>query len=252
MPKTSSSLTHRPLVLAAHLFMAAAAALLLAGAALADEAAIRKNLPERVPNLPPIDEVIKSPIPGLYEVRIGSSILYADETANHVIEGSLIDARTRTNLTEARLNKLSAVDFDKLPLKDAIVWKNGTGARKLAVFSDPNCGYCKKLEVDLQKLKNVTVYTFLVPMLGPDSAEKSKNIWCAKDQARAWLGWMLEARLPARHMTACETPLERNMAFSRKHRVNGTPALFFADDTRVPGAIEAEEIEKRLSAAHKS
>lgn len=244
MSRTPSSSQHR--------WLALAAALLMAGAAVADEAAIRKNLPERVPNLPPIDEVTKSPIPGLYEVRIGSSILYADETANHVIEGSLIDARSRTNLTEARLNKLSAVDFDKLPFQDAIVWKNGTGARKFAVFSDPNCGYCKKLEVDLQKLKNVTVYTFLVPMLGQDSVDKAKNIWCAKDRPRAWLGWMLEARLPARHMSACDTPLERNIAFSRKHRINGTPALFFADDTRVPGAIEADEIEKRLAAAEKS
>jgi len=91
-------------------------------------------------------------------------------------------------------------------MKDAIVWKNGTGARKLVVFSDPNCGYCKRLEVDLQKLKNVTVYTFLIPVLGPESGEKSKNIWCSKDQAKAWLGWMLEGKLPVRSMGVCETP----------------------------------------------
>lgn len=230
--------------------VAAAAGLLASSLAFADEAAIRKNLPQRVPDLPAIDEVTKTDIPGIYEVRLnGTDLIYTDETANFVFQGSLIDTRTRSNVTEARLNKLTAIEFDKLPLKDAIVWKNGTGARKVAVFSDPNCGYCKRLEVDLQKLKNVTVYTFLIPVLGPDSNEKSKNIWCSKDQAKTWLGWMLEAKQPAKSMGACETPIDRNLALSRKHRVNGTPALVFVDNTRVPGAIGVEEIEKRLNAA---
>jgi len=229
------------------------AGLLAASLAVADEAAIRKNLPERLGNLPPIEEVTKTDIPGLYEVRLGGSeIIYADEQGSFVIEGSLIDTRSHKDLTKARQDKLSAFEFDKLPMKDAIVWKNGTGARKLVVFSDPNCGYCKRLEVDLQKLKNVTVYTFLIPVLGADSSEKSKNIWCAKDQAKAWLGWMLEGKQPVRNMGACETPLDRNLALSRKHRVNGTPALVFPDNTRVPGAIGADEIEKRLVASSKS
>lgn len=220
---------------------------------MADEAAIRKNLPERLGNLPPIEEVTKTEIPGLYEVRLGGSeIIYSDEQGSFVIEGNLIDTRSRKDLTKARQDKLTAFEFDKLPMKDAIVWKNGTGARKLVVFSDPNCGYCKRLEVDLQKLKNVTVYTFLIPVLGPDSGEKSKNIWCSKDQAKAWLGWMLEGKLPVRSMGVCETPLDRNMALSRKHRVNGTPALVFPDNTRVAGAIGADEIEKRLVASSKS
>ena len=236
-----------------HLFRslpALAAGLFAASFALADEAAIRKNLPQRVPNLPPIDEVTKTAIPGVYEVRIGGTeILYADEQGDHVFQGNLIDTRSRSNLTEARINKLTAIDFDKLPLKDAIPWKTGTGARKLAVFADPNCGYCKRLEADLQKLKNVTVYTFLIPVLGADSAEKSKNIWCSKDATKAWLGWMLEGKQPVKSMGNCETPLERNLALSQKHRINGTPALIFSDDTRVPGAIGLEEIEKRLSEA---
>jgi thiol:disulfide interchange protein DsbC len=227
-----------------------AAGLVASTFAFADEAAIRKNLPQRVPNLPPIDEVSKTEIPGVYEVRVGGTeIIYTDEQADHVLQGNLIDTRTRTNLTEARLNKVLAVDFDKLPLKDAIVWKTGTGARKLAVFADPNCGYCKRLEADLQKLKNVTVYTFLVPVLGADSSEKSKNIWCSKDATKAWLGWMLEGKQPAKAMGACDLPLERNLALAQKHRINGTPALVFTDNTRVPGAIGLEEIEKRLGAA---
>ena len=229
--------------------MALAAGLLLAPAAMADEAAIRKNLPERLPTFPPIDEVNKTPIPGIYEVRIGGELLYTDETGNHLIQGTLIDTRTRTNLTEARLNKLNAVDFAQLPLKDAIVWKNGTGARKMAVFADPNCGYCKRFEADLQKVKNVTVYTFLLPVLGGDSPQKSENIWCAKDQAKVWLDWMLENKTPAKNMGACSTPIARNMAFAQKYRINGTPAIIFVDGTRVPGAINAEQIEKQLVAS---
>jgi thiol:disulfide interchange protein DsbC len=228
-----------------------AAGLLLVQAAVADEAAIRKNLPERLPNFPAIDEVSKTPIPGIYEVRLGSEVIYADESGNHIIQGTLIDTRTRTNITEARVNKLSAIDFAQLPLKDAIVWKNGTGARKMAVFADPNCGYCKRFEADLQKVKNVTVYTFLLPVLGGDSPQKSENIWCAKDQAKAWLGWMLENRLPLKNMGACSTPMERNLAFAQKYRINGTPAIIFADGTRIPGAINAEQLEKQLLASAK-
>jgi len=222
---------------------------LFAQAAGADEAAIRKNLVERLPNFPPIDEVTKTPIAGLYEVRLGSELIYTDETGNYLLQGSVIDTRTRTNVTEARLNKINAVDFAQLPLKDAIVWKNGTGARKMAVFADPNCGYCKRFEGDLQKIKNVTVYTFLIPVLGGDSPQKSENIWCAKDPAKAWLSWMLENKPPVRNMGACSTPLERNMAFAQKYRINGTPAIIFADGTRIPGALNAEQIEKQLVAS---
>jgi thiol:disulfide interchange protein DsbC len=229
--------------------LALATGLLLAQSALADEAAIRKNLAERLINFPPIDEVSKTPIPGIYEIRIGSEVLYSDETGNHILQGSLIETRTRTNLTEARVNKLSAVDFGQLPLKDAFMWKNGTGARKIAVFADPNCGYCKRFEADLQKIKNVTVYTFLLPVLGSDSQQKSADIWCAKDPAKAWLGWMLEGKQPVKNMGACSTPIERNLAFAQKYRINGTPAIIFTDGTRVPGAMNAEQIEKQLVAS---
>jgi thiol:disulfide interchange protein DsbC len=228
---------------------ALAAGLFVVQLAQADEAAIRKNLAERLPNLPAIDEVSKTPIPGIYEVRLGTEIVYTDENASYVLQGHLIDTKTRASLTEARINKLTAIDFAQLPLKDAIVWKNGTGARKIAVFADPNCGYCKKFEQDLQKVKNVTVYTFLLPVLGGDSPQKSENIWCAKDQAKAWLGWMLEGKVPARNMGACATPIERNLELSRKYRINGTPAIIFADGTRIPGAISAEQIEKQLVAS---
>ncbi len=228
---------------------ALAALCLCAQMAGAQEALIRKNIAERLPDFPKIDEVTKTPIPGLYELRIGTDILYSDEQGNHLIEGSVIDTRTRANLTQARENKLTAIDFASLPLKDAIVWKQGTGARRIAVFADPNCGYCKKFERDLQQIKDITVYTFLIPILGGDSPEKSANIWCAKDKARTWLDWMLEGKAPPRSMGQCETPIARNLALSRKHKVNGTPAIVFEDGTRVPGALSAEQLEKQLLAS---
>ena len=204
---------------------AALAALAIAASAVfADEAAIRKAVAERLPDLPPIDEVTKMPIPGLYELRLGTDLLYSDENGNHIIQGSVLDTRSRINLTEVRTAKLTAIDFASLPLKDAIVWKQGSGARRMVVFADPNCGYCKKFERDLQQVKNVTVYTFLFPILGGDSPEKAKNIWCAKDATTVWRNWMIEGAVPPRSMGACDTPLQRNLAFGKKHRITGTPA----------------------------
>jgi thiol:disulfide interchange protein DsbC len=227
-------------------------ALLLGGTAWGQESAIRKNLAERLPNLPKIDEISKTPIPGIYEVRFGQDIVYTDEQGNHLIQGNLIDTRTRTDLTEARLNKLSAIDFADLPLKDALVIKQGNGKRRMAVFGDPNCGYCKRFERDLAKLQDVTIYTFLYPILGPDSSAKSKDIWCAQDGAKVWRAWMVDGTTPPKSMGQCDTAaLERNVAFGKKHRVQGTPAAIFEDGTRVPGAVSLEQLEKHLAAAAK-
>jgi len=221
--------------------------------AMADEAAIRKAIAERLPDLPKIDEVTRTPIAGLYELRFGTEILYTDETGSHILQGEMIETKTRNNLTEARISKLTAIDFAKLPLKDAIVYKQGTGARKIAVFADPNCTYCKKFERDLAGVKDVTVYTFLFPILGGDSPEKSKNIWCAKDSTRAWRDWMVDGTAPPRTMGQCDTAaLARNVELGRKHRVTGTPALVFEDGKRVPGALPPEQIEKHLAAARKA
>jgi len=219
-----------------------------AHAASAQEAVIRKNIAERLPDFPKIDEVTKTPIPGLYELRIGTEVLYTDEHGDHLIEGSIVETRSRTNLTEARINKLTAIDFAALPLKDAIVWKQGTGARKLVVFADPNCGYCKKFEKEMQQVKDVTVYTFLYPILGGDSPDKSRNIWCAKDNSVAWRDWMINGTPAPRNMGGkCDTSaLERNVALGKKHRVNGTPALVFEDGKRVPGALPPDQVEKQL------
>ena len=218
--------------------------------AFSQEAMIRKNIAERLPDFPKIDEITKTPIAGLYEVRAGAEVFYTDEQGNHLIDGQLIDTRTKVNLTEARLNKINAIDFASLPLKDALMWKVGSGARKIVVFADPNCGYCKRFERDLQRAKDVTVYTFLLPILGGDSPEKSRNIWCAKDNTAAWRNWMLDGVAPPRTMGECDsTAIERVTALARKYRVNGTPAIVFEDGKRVPGAMSLEQLEKQLIAS---
>ena len=236
-----------------HLLGAALAAmLLLVTAAQADEATIRKNLVERLPNLPKIDEVSKTPMAGLYEVRLGTEVVYTDETGAFLIQGALIDTKTRSDLTAARVDKLTAIDFAGLPLKDAVLVKQGTGARRVVVFADPNCGYCKKLERDLLALKDVSIYTFLYPILGPDSTTKSRDIWCAKEPAKAWRAWMVDGQAPAKITGACDAAaLDRNTEMGRKYKVQGTPAMVFEDGTRAPGAIPAAQIESRIVAALK-
>ena len=230
------------------------ALLLMGSLASAQEALIRKNLAERLPQLPKIDEVRATPIAGVWEVRYGSTeILYSDSKGEHIfVNGTLVETKTRTDLTEARIEKLLALSWDKLPLKDAVAIKQGSGTRKLAVFVDPNCGYCKRFERDIAGIKDLTVYTFLIPILGPDSTTKTRDIWCAKDQAKVWRAWMLDSEVPAKSDLSCDSKaIERNLAFSKTHRINGTPAVFFEDGTRKPGAIPADLVEKLLVAAAK-
>ncbi|WP_439113677.1 DsbC family protein [Hydrogenophaga sp.] len=217
--------------------------------AIAQEAAIRKNLAERLPNLPKIDEVTKTPMPGLYEVRVNhSEIFYTDEQGNFLIQGSMIDTKARVDLTEQRLEKLTAIAYKDLPLKDAFTIVRGNGKRKMAVFEDPNCGYCKRFERDLVKIDNVTVHVFLYPILSADSGEKSRNIWCAKDKGKAFLDWMVRDVTPP--AASCDAAaVARNVEFGKKARITGTPTIIFADGSRVPGAIDAARIEKFLTEA---
>ena len=239
------SFTHRTGITAVGLALT-----LLAGtSAWSQEAAIRKNLSERLPTLPKIEEVSKTPMSGLFEVRVnGNDLFYTDADGSFLIQGSLIDTKAKKNLTEERTEKLNAVAFDALPLKDAFTIVRGNGKRKMAVFEDPNCGYCKRFERDLQKVTDVTIHLFLFPILSPDSTEKSKAVWCAKDKAKAWADMMLRDK----NATAgsCDTSvLARNVEFGKKYRITGTPTMIFADGTRVPGAINAQQVEKYLTEA---
>ena len=223
-------------------------------AAWSDDAAIRKSWAERNPTAPPIDEISRTPIPGLFEVRVGQEILYSDDKGDYMIfpsqdqsDGHIIDTRTKTDITGQKLDKLTGFDVAKLPFKDAIVFKQGSGARRLVVFEDPNCHFCKDVEKNLVALKDVTIYTFLIPILGPDSVQKSRDIWCSKDAAKTWRSWMLSGTPPTREMGKCDSSaLARNTELAEKHRVMGTPALVFDDGTRFGGYVDLDKIEKRL------
>ncbi|MGM9488960.1 DsbC family protein [Ideonella sp. YS5] len=228
---------------------------LFASAALparADEAAIRKTLADRMPELPKIDEISKTPIPGLYELRIGTDILYSDETGAYLFEGAMLETKTKTDMTRARIDKLTMIDVASLPLKDAMVFKQGTGLRKLVVFADPNCGYCKRIERDLVALKDVTIYTFLLPILGPDSTVKSKDIWCAKENSKVWRSWMIDGVAPPKGDKCDTAALDRNLELGRRYKINGTPAVVFEDGTRSPGALPAERLEARMKEAREA
>lgn len=213
----------------------------------AAEAAIRQSLTAKLTSLPPIDEVAATPVPGLYEVRVGEEVFYSDAHGAYLIRGELLDLVGKRNLTEERIAKLSAIDFASLPLEDAIVWKTGSGARKIAVFSDPNCGYCKRFERELSGAQDLTVYTFLYPILGGDSPEKSEAIWCAADATATYRGWMVDGKAPPELAGECTSPIERNVELGRKLRVHGTPAIFFEDGSRVPGMLTGEQLERQLA-----
>jgi thiol:disulfide interchange protein DsbC len=189
-------------------------------------------------------------VAGLWEVRIGNEVLYTDADGSYIVQGELIDTKSRSNLTRQRIDKLTAIKFDELPFKDAMVIKQGNGSRRLAVFADPNCGYCKRLERELVALKDVTIYNFLYPVLGPDSNEKSRAILCSKDAMKTWRDWMLDGVAPPRAMGECDTAaIQRTVAFGQKYRINGTPALIFENGERVPGALSGAELVKRLDEA---
>ncbi|EYC50228.1 disulfide isomerase [Hylemonella gracilis str. Niagara R] len=220
-------------------------------------AAIRKNLAARLPQMPAIDEVRALPLTGgtsLYEVRVGQDIFYTDAQGRHLIQGQIIDLESKRNLTEERTEQLTAVRFQDLPFDDAFIIRRGKGERQLAVFSDPECGYCRRLERELAGIDNVTIHVFLYPVLGPQSTEKSQAVWCTAPAQRAqvWLDWMLKGTPPAAQANCPQRNLDalaRNLEFGRKHRIQGTPTLFFANDARAPGALSARQIEQQFANA---
>ncbi|MEO6983846.1 MAG: DsbC family protein [Paralcaligenes sp.] len=191
-----------------------------------------------------VTAVRETPFPGLYEVQIGMDVIYTDAQVSYLLQGSLIDAKTRVDLTSERLAALSKVSFASLPLDLAIKQVKGTGARKMAVFEDPNCVYCKQLHHTLKDIDNVTVYTFLLPILSPDSAIKARDVWCAKDRTGAWTDWMVNGKAPV--SAVCDTPVKQILALGKKLMIQGTPAIFFADGTRVNGALPLENLREKL------
>lgn len=228
----------------------AATLLLMTTAALAEtaqEQSVRKLIEPRLGEEAKVDSVTKTPYGGLFEIRTGSEILYTDDKAQYLFVGRVLDSKTLQDYTKARQDDLNKIKFSDLPLDSAMKMVKGNGKRVIAVFEDPNCGYCKKFRQTLQEVDNVTVYTFMYNILAPDSAVKSKNIWCTADRGKAWDDWMLNGKMAPTAPANCTSPNDKIFALGQKMHITGTPTVFFADGTRVPGAVDAKALEARLA-----
>lgn len=212
----------------------------------AGEADIQENLQKRIPQIGQIKQINKSALPGLYEVVTQDHLFYTDENALYLIDGAMYDLKSMRNITDDRSRLLFAIDFNSLPLNFAVKKVKGKGARKLAFFTDPNCGFCKRLEQELLKIDNVTLYLFMYPMF-PGSDEKVRGVWCSKNQVKAWDDLMLHDIMPP--AGTCKTPIDKVVALGRQLKVSGTPALIFSDGTINPGYMPAAELEKALNTA---
>jgi len=221
--------------------------------AVADEASLKKAVEAAYPKFK-VQSVVKTPYAGLYEVFMGGQIIYTDEKLTFLIaEGRLVDPKSKKDVTGERLEELTKIDFNSLPLEKAIKVVKGNGSRKLVVFSDVDCPYCKQLErKELSNISDVTIYTFLYPIdqLHPDAANKSKTIWCSSNRTKAWNDWIINNQLPS-SAGNCEVPLEQVGELARKIGVTSTPTLIFSDGRRVMGAQPYKEIEKYLQSATK-
>lgn len=220
------------------------ALLALLSSAHAGETEIRKSIQEKFPKIGELEHVVKTPYSGLYEIIIDGQLLYTDEKGQYVFDGNIIDIRDRRNVTEESRRKLFAIHFDQLPLDLAVKKVKGNGKRKMAYFTDPNCGYCKRLEKELAKVSDVTLYILPYPIF-PNSAEIVRNVRCAKDPVRAWDDLMLNDIAPP--SATCETPTDKILALGKKLRVGGTPNLIFGNGTQSPGFLPVEELEKNLN-----
>jgi thiol:disulfide interchange protein DsbC len=216
-----------------------------AGLAHGGEAEIRKGAQELFGQNVQIDAVRKAEALGLYEVQIGTDVIYADEKGEHFVIGNILETKTKKNFTELRKNKLALIKFSDLPLNLAVKTVRGNGKRVFATFEDPNCGYCKKLAKEMVNMTDITMYTFLYPILTPDSTDKSKAIWCAGDPAKAWNKWMVDNETPT--AGTCDTPIDKVVALGQKLGVHGTPTIFLTNGERLPGFVPIDRLESELN-----
>jgi thiol:disulfide interchange protein DsbC len=207
---------------------------------------VRSELQKKLGANTKIKSVSASPIPGIYEVLVGNEVVYTDANSKYLIQGEIIELATGKNITEQRQADLNRIKWSELNPSNALKFVRGNGSRQMAVFSDPNCGYCKRLDKSLQQLDNVTIYTYLIPILSPDSAQKSKQIWCSADPQKSYIDWMINGITPS-GKSDCSTPLDKNMAFAKTYGITGTPTIFFTDGSRFPGAVQITDIEKKFN-----
>lgn len=222
--------------------------LLVSTYAAADEAAVRSLFQRDFPEST-VTSVFPTPVPGIFEIVVDGRILYTSQDGRYVFSGSLIDTKTKRNLTRAALEKINAIPFDRLPLDLAIKRVKGNGSRKIAIFEDPDCPYCRKLEQNMMGIDNLTIYTFLFPIeqIHPGATSKSQAIWCAKDPAKAWDDVMLFGVAPKKVSSSCQTPIDKIVKFGHEHGIVATPTLFFSDGRRVVGALSAQDLKTELA-----
>ncbi|WP_251372689.1 DsbC family protein [Polynucleobacter sp. MWH-UH25E] len=211
------------------------------------EQQIKTEIQKKLGSNAKVRSVTAAPVTGLYEVLVGNEIFYTDTSGKYLIQGEIIELASGKNLTEQRQADLNRIKWADLNQANAFKTVRGNGQRQLAIFSDPNCGYCKRLEKSLQQLDNVTIYTYLIPILSPDSAQKSKQIWCSADPYKSYIDWMVNGVTPS-GKTDCSNPLDKNLAFAKAYGITGTPTLFFIDGSRFPGAVQVSDIEKKFNA----
>src|SRR5712692_6407728 len=229
--------------------------LLAALAVRADEAAVRRMVQDKLRGDGAIESVQKAPWGDLYEVVVrgpdGAQVYYVDGAATIVITGQVIDAKTGGNLTEKRQRKLSAIKWGSLPFGDAVTTARGSGRRKIAVFSDPNCPFCKRFEKDLAKLDDITVHIFLYPVIKQESVAQTKSVWCSKDRAKTWNDLMLRDVQPSAKPD-CDTPVEKLVALGRSLGASATPTWFVETGERFSGSLALEDTRKILDEASPS
>jgi thiol:disulfide interchange protein DsbC len=213
------------------------------------EEKLKKTLTQRLGDGTQIETIIKTPYNGLYEVKVGNEIIYSDAEGKFVFIGRILDTETSKDITQSRLDEINKIKFTDLPLDAAVKSVKGTGKRVIAVFEDPNCGYCKRFRKTLADTKDITVYTFMYPILSDDSRTKVKNVWCSADKAKTWDDWMLNGKTPAAAAESCNATAstDKVVELGRKLKVTGTPTIFFTDGSRVPGAIDSKALESRLA-----
>ena len=211
------------------------------------EAALKKLIEPKLGEGVKVTSVAKTPYSGLYEVVVEDDIFYTDAKAQYIFVGNVIDLKSHKNLTRAKLEGMNSVKFKDMPIELALKQVSGNGKRVIAIFEDPNCGYCKRIRKELAKIDNVTIYTFMYDILSEDSAVKSKNVWCSADPAAAWTDWMTKGKVPAAAPATCTNePHQKILELGAKLKINGTPALFFEDGSRIPGFVDAAAIEEKL------
>ena len=210
------------------------------------EQQIKVDIQKKLGGNAKVRSVSPAPVSGLYEVLVGNDIFYTDSSGKYLIQGEIIELSSGKNITEQRQADINRIKWSDLSTANAFKTVRGNGSRQIAIFSDPNCGYCKRLEKSLLQLDNITIYTYLIPILSADSTQKAKQIWCSPDASKTYIDWMVNG-VPPSGKSDCSTPLDKNLNYAKSYGITGTPTIFFTDGSRFPGAVQIADIEKKLN-----